>query len=55
MLNFVDELKYDAGLIDMLLHEKDRPYSVQKLVSDVLAPAGMRLHSFVEKFKYGLR
>jgi hypothetical protein len=54
-LNFVQELKYDAGLVDMLLHEKDRPYSVQELVSELLAPAGMRLHSFVEKFKYDPR
>lgn len=41
----------DAGLFDLLLHSRDRPYSVSELLA-LLEGAGLRLTTFVEPVRY---
>jgi SAM-dependent methyltransferase len=41
----------DAGLFDLLLHSRDRPYTVTECVG-LLATAGMRLATWIEPLRY---
>lgn len=50
----VDHKQSDAGLYDLLLHSRDRPYSVAEL-GDTFAAAGLSLVSFVEPARYDPR
>ncbi len=47
----VDHKSNDAGLYDLLLHSRDRPYSVGEL-QETLTAAGLELVSFVEPARY---
>lgn len=46
-----DHLANDAGLYDLLLHSRDRAYLVPEIL-DLLAGAGLRLVTFIEKMRY---
>jgi SAM-dependent methyltransferase len=46
-----DHLADDAGLYDLLLHSRDRAYRVPEIL-DLLAGAGLRLVTFIEKLRY---
>ena len=46
-----DYKRSDAGLVDLLLHSRDRPYRVHEVAKAVHA-AGLRLITFIEPFRY---
>ena len=46
-----DYKRSDAGLVDFLLHSRDRPYRVHEVAKEVAA-AGLRLVSFIEPYRY---
>lgn len=46
-----DHRKSDAELVDLLLHSRDRAYSVEQ-VAALVAGAGLRLVSFIEPARY---
>ena len=46
-----DYKRSDAGLVDLLLHSRDRPYLVPDVARDVNA-AGLRLVTFIEPVRY---
>ena len=46
-----DHLKDDAGLVDLLLHERDRAYTVTE-IAGLAAGAGLRIAGFVEPARY---
>ena len=46
-----DYKRSDAGLVDLLLHSRDRPYRVHEVAKEVAA-AGLRLVSFIEPYRY---
>jgi SAM-dependent methyltransferase len=46
-----DHLGSDAGLYDLLLHSRDRAYRVPEIYA-LVAGAGLRLVSFIEKLRY---
>lgn len=50
----VDHKQSDAGLYDLLLHSRDRPYTVAEL-DEALTRAGLSLVSFVEPARYDPR
>lgn len=50
----VDHKQSDAGLYDLLLHSRDRPYTVSELGA-TLTVAGLSLVSFVEPARYDPR
>ena len=46
-----DYKRSDAGLVDLLLHSRDKPYLVPEVARDVDA-AGLRLVTFIEPVRY---
>lgn len=46
-----DHLRDDAGLYDLLLHARDRPYRADALIAELEA-AGLRLAGFLEPARY---
>ncbi|MGB0411109.1 MAG: class I SAM-dependent methyltransferase [Pikeienuella sp.] len=50
----VDHKQSDAGLYDLLLHSRDRPYTVNE-IDETLNKAGLSLVSFVEPARYDPR
>jgi 2-polyprenyl-3-methyl-5-hydroxy-6-metoxy-1,4-benzoquinol methylase len=46
-----DYKRSDAGLVDLLLHSRDRPYRVHEVADEVDA-AGLRLVTFIEPVRY---
>jgi SAM-dependent methyltransferase len=46
-----DYRRSDAGLVDLLLHSRDRPYLVHELAKEVDV-AGLRLVTFIEPIRY---
>ena len=46
-----DYKRSDAGLVDLLLHSRDRPYRVHEVAIEVHA-AGLRLVTFIEPIRY---
>jgi len=45
------DMKFDAGLVDLFLHQQDRPYSVPE-VMDFVHDAGLAFQSWVEPMYY---
>ncbi|MGB0507666.1 MAG: class I SAM-dependent methyltransferase [Pikeienuella sp.] len=52
--NLVDHKQSDAGLYDLLLHSRDRPYTVGEL-AETLGVAGLHLTGFTEPARYDPR
>jgi SAM-dependent methyltransferase len=49
--HLADHLNSDAGLYDLLLHSRDRAYTVPDIY-DLLESAGLRLVTFIEPLRY---
>jgi SAM-dependent methyltransferase len=48
-----DDYKYDAGLVDLLLHAQDRPYNLREVVA-LLESSGMALQGFPDNLDYNV-